>query len=177
MSALCIFKNDTPQLAAELIPAAALSFSLSWIGNTKKEIVIDVTRADDLGSHRWNPLRFLVGDSISFITTETNKINGPIESFTAEDLDNLQKSKPLMKPEKRTRAPLLDIGDLDCQINNKHQCSFHLNTDNLLLINFVWVGDRSGMSMMHISLDGSSPPLNTPKIEFGDEVTFSTTAK
>lgn len=172
MDAFFIYKNDIHQLAAELKPAALMSFSLDWIGNTKKRIWVDLTRVDDLGTHRWKPVRLLVGDKISFITTDANNYDEPIESLTAEALDHLQRSKPKMKPAKRARPRARNIGELYCQINNKDVFSFHLSTGNLLSIAFVWIGDRNGTSMIHIGLDGSSPQVKIPKIKFGDEVTF-----
>ena len=117
-------------------------------------------------------MRLLVGEKISFLTRQANKIYEPIECFTDEALVNLARSKPKMTPGKRVRARLRDIGDLDCEINNKHLFSFHLNTDNILSVEFVWLGDRAGSSVMHVGLDGASPKPKIPKIPFGDEVTF-----
>lgn len=175
MDALCIFENDIHQMAAELRPSAALSFSLNWIGNTEKEILIDVTRTDDFGIHRWNPLRLLVGNRMSLITMRTNKIDDPIESLTAEQQENLQKCKPMMRPARTARALPRKIGILDCQINNAPLFSFHLSTENMLNVDFVWIGDKTGMCMLHLFLDGASTKSRIPKMKFGDEATFRIT--
>lgn len=175
MDALCIYKNDIHQLAAELIPSASVSFSLDWIGNAKKEIAVDVTRTDAFGGiHRWKVLRFLVGDKMSFTTMEAKTIDNPIESFTVEDLVNLARQKPKMTPRKKVRTPVQEIGDLHCQVNNKHLFSFHLNSRNMLSVEFVWLGDRTGRFVMDIGSEVTPKP-KLPKMRFGDEVTFRTT--
>jgi hypothetical protein len=79
-----------------------------------------------------------------------------------------------MKSGKRRKPCLQDIGDLDCYLNGKHLFSFHLNTDNMLSVEFVWLGDRSGIPLMHVGLDVGSPKVKIPKMTFGDEVAFRT---
>ena len=49
--------------------------------------------------------------------------------------------------------------------------SFHLTTDNMLSVGFVWLGNRTGMSLMHIGSEVSPKPI-IPTIAFGDEVTI-----
>jgi hypothetical protein len=174
MDALCICKNGTHQFAAELLPAGAVSFSLFWIGTPKnKAIVIDVGRSDGSGgTQRWKELRLLVGDEISFVATETNKIDNPIESFTCEDVENLQKSKPKRKPSKKPKAILREIGKLDCEINEQ-RFSFNLNTDNTLYVAFVWLGDKNGVSRMFMAHPWLPPGKKIPRIRFGDKVIFN----
>lgn len=172
MDALCICKNGIHQLAAALIPSTGMGFDLNWYGDAKQGIAIYVTRSDELASQdRWKDLQILVGDKLSLVTREANSVDEPIESFAVADRVNQAKANPKMKPAKQLRPPLREIGILDCHINNKPLFSFHLTTDNMLSVGFVWLGDRFGRSLVHIGWDSSSKPI-IPKIAFGDEVTF-----
>ena len=173
MDVLCIYKNDIRQLAAKLTQTGAVSFRLNWIGNTKREISIDVSRSDDFGIHRWNPSPILVGEKISLVTTFANKIDEPKESFTHEQLVKQVRTQPKMMPAKKVRERLLEIGDLECRINGKRIFAFPLNSDSMLSVEFVWLGDRTGISVMEIGSEVSPKP-RIPKITFGDEVIFFT---
>ena len=56
MNALFVFKNNVRQLAASLSPTALVSFDPDWIANVEKELFVDVTKVDDVGTHRWSPI-------------------------------------------------------------------------------------------------------------------------
>jgi hypothetical protein len=172
MDALCISKNGIQQLSVELIPSAGLGIDLGWYGDAKQGIAIHVTRTDELAQQgRWKDLHVLVGDRISFVTREVDSVDEPIEFLTDEDLINQARTKPKMRSEKRVRTPLRKLGVLDYQINSKPLFSFHLTTDNMLSVGFVWLGNRTGMSLMHIGSEVSPKPI-IPTIAFGDEVTI-----
>ncbi len=173
MDALCIYKNYAHQLAAELKASAGVSISIKWIGNIDKQIAVDVARADDSRIHRWRPLQLLVGDTISFVTKKVDKIDEPIESFTADDLVALARSKPKMKPAKKGRRHARDMGTLDCLMNAKHLFSFRLDTNNILLFEFVWLGDRTGRFLIDVGTEVTRG-LNIPKVKFGDDVIIRT---
>jgi hypothetical protein len=175
MDAIVIYKNGMRQLSAELRPAALVSFSLDWIGNPEGKIGIRLTRVDNLGTHAWEPGPLSVADTISFVATEVQEISEPPWSLATYDRDRVRKTKPTMKLTKGAKRHHGNIGNLLFQIKRKEICSFPLNTDNLLLVTFVWLGDSSGQSLIHIGLDGSVPEVKIPKIRFGDKVTLSST--
>jgi hypothetical protein len=175
MDALCVFRNDVCRVAAELRPDAAVQFSFFWIGNAEKEVYIDIACSHDGRHYRWRPVRFEVGDKISVVTAEVKNVDRPIESFTGEDMDHRMKSTSEVKPARRRRVPIRDIGDLECHINDKRLFSYHLNTDNMMSVEFLWLGDRNGRSLIRVDLYASDSPRDSdiPTVRFGDTVTIT----
>jgi hypothetical protein len=173
MDAIVIDKNNVHQFSAELRPGALVSFSLEWIGNAKGRIGIRLTRVDNLGTHAWEPRPLLVGDTISFVATEVHETNEPAWSLATYDREQVRKGKLTVKQTKGATRPHRNIGTLLFEINSKETGSFPLNTDNLLLATFVWLGDSSGQCLTHIGVDGSVPEVRIPNISFGDKVTLS----
>jgi hypothetical protein len=174
MDAFCISKNGIQELAAELTPLAGVGFNLNWYGNPNQGIAIYVTRTNQLArQERWKDLQVLVGDRVAFVTREVSTVDKPIERFTDEELVNLARAKSKMKPGKAMRTPVREVGFLDCDINNKPLFSCRLTTDNMLSVGVVWLGDKTGMAVMHMGSEVSSKP-QIPEIVFGDEVTFRT---
>ena len=168
-----MFNEGGYQMAAALMPAAGVSFSLNWIGDARNALATAVTRVDDRGMHRWHPPRLVVRGKVLCIAREVEKADEPIGSVMDPRLESFQ--KPKMRRSKRAAPAAREVGELCCQVDDKHVFSFRLNTNNVLLVNFVWLGDRHGSAMLHVSLDGSSPPLKIPSIGFGDQVVFGST--
>lgn len=168
MDALVLFKNDMRLFAAELQKSSVTSFSLDWIGNAKREFDVSLTRVDDLGVRAWNLGPLIVGDKVSFMTTDVEETDVPTALVSPSNLGG---------SENKTRAPIAskdpkmsgeNIGHMHCMINNRTVHSVCLSTESVFLISFVWLGDKSGSSKMHMSNGSSS--IRVPKIRFGDEV-------
>lgn len=174
MDAFVVFKNGLHQLAASLSPNALVSFDLYWMANDDKEFTIDVSKLDNVGTHRWRPIQLTIGENIAFVTKETFTVDEPTETLKPEELERLQQSmKATMKPKRKRKPSFRNFGELHCRINDKDVFSFRLNTNNAVSINFVWDGDRRGRSMIYVGSVGSSETkLKPPRIKFGDLVAF-----
>ncbi len=173
MDALILSKNGTRQIAAELKAGASVSISLTWIGIEKDEIYLDFSGRDGDRLLRWNTVRMVIGDTISFVTSDVEHVDSPLESLTDKEVIERSRGKPKMIPVKRALANFRDAGRLSCSINDKRLFDFRLTSERMLDFEFAWLGDKAGESVVHAGID-ALPRLNIPMIRFGDEVSFHT---
>jgi hypothetical protein len=174
MDALLVFRNEIRSISAKLMRSTATSLSLGWIGNERGEVGINLTRADNWGTYKWKLKPLLIGEKVSFLTATVTKADEPDEFLANAYLERPKRTKAKL-PRAKSRKPkrARRIADLVCHVNNKKVCSLHLTTGNIFLMNYVWVGDRTGYALLHMGLGGSSAALRTPKIRFGDQIGFS----